>query len=463
MNEIAQKVIEARRAELIDLNDYLWANPETAYKEFKAVAAIKEVLLADGFTLTDQVGGVPTAFMAAWGKGKPIIGFLAEYDALPGLSQKLSAEQEPVMEGAPGQGCGHNLLGVATLGAVLGLKQEMIEQNLPGTIIYYGCPAEEVVTGKPFMARAGAFDICDVALAYHPGRSNSTSLDSSNGLNSAVFHFKGRTAHAGGDPHNGRSALDAVELMNVGANYLREHVITDVRIHYVIKEGGLAPNIVPDKASVWYYVRAPKRASIDETYNRLVKVANGAAMMTETELEIEFLGGCYNTLPNQVLTELLHDSLIAVGPEPWSKADIAFAKALNDKQPVKYAEALKQLELSEGKQIVDFVSPITKTGKIGGGSTDVGDVGHIVPTASFNTATNNIGAPGHNWQITACAGSSLGHKGMIYAAKTMAYAANRLLREPELVVKAKAEFAEATKGTPYLCPIPAEVRVPGTF
>lgn len=461
MNDIALKTIDQRREELIRLSDYLWENPEPAYTEFKAVAAIKKVLVEDGFVLEDEFAGMPTAFIASWGSGNPVIGFLAEYDALPGLSQKISVKQEPVIEGAPGQGCGHNLLGVATLGAVLGLKQEMIENNLPGTVVFYGCPAEEVLTGKVFMARDGAFDRLDLALAYHPGRANGVSLDSSNGLNSAIFHFEGRTAHAGGDPHNGRSALDAVELMNVGANYLREHVTTDVRIHYVIKEGGKAPNIVPDKASVWYYVRGPKRSVIDEVYARLIKVANGAAMMTETTMKIEFLGGCHNTLPNKTLATVLHESLSSIPQEPWTEEEIAFSKELNQQQPVQYPAALKMMNLPEGTEIFTGVSPMRETGKVGGGSTDVGDVAHIVPTASFGTATDNLGAPGHSWQITLCSGMSIGHKGMIYAAKAMADAAGKLLRDPDLVEKAKAEFLAATGGKPYQCPIPPEVKAPG--
>lgn len=461
MNEIALKTIEARRKDLIKISDYIWENPEPAYVEYKAVAVLKKFLVDEGFRLEDEVAGMPTAFMASWGSGKPVIGFLAEYDALPGLSQKLSTELDPVVPNAPGQGCGHNLLGVATLGAVVGLKQEMIENHLPGTIIFYGCPAEEVLTGKTFMARDGVFDCLDLALAYHPGRGNNVGLDSSNGLNSAIFHFRGRTAHAGGDPHNGRSALDAVELMNVGANYLREHVTTDVRIHYVIKEGGLAPNIVPDKASVWYYVRGPKRSVIDEVYARLIKVAKGAAMMTETEMEIEFLGGCHNTMPNKVLANVLYESMKAIQPEAWTAEELAFAKRLNDQQPVQYPAALKQMNLPEGTEIAVSVSPMLFTGKIGGGSTDVGDVEHIVPCASFGTATDNLGAPGHSWQITACSGMSIGHKGMIYAAKVMADAAGNLLRDPETVAKAKAEFLEVTGGKPYQCPIPAGVKAPG--
>ena len=243
----------------------------------------------------------------------------------------------------------------AHLGAVIGLKEEMIEKNLPGTIVYYGCPAEEQLTGKSFMARGGAFDCLDLAIHFHPGKTNTVSLGTSNALNSAKFHFKGRTAHAGGDPHNGRSALDAVELMNVGANYLREHVTSDVRIHYIITEGGTAPNIVPDKASNFYFIRAQSREVVEDTYERLCKIAQGAAMMTETELEIEYLGGCYNTLPNKVLGKVVYDCLKEVPVEPWTEEELKFADALNKTMPEVYAKNVAASGAPEGTILFEGV------------------------------------------------------------------------------------------------------------
>ena len=267
LGQTAYKTIEANHDMLKKIALDMWANPEGPYREFKACEWISEALKKAGFDVEIGAGGVPTAIKATYGSGHPVIGFLGELDALPGLSQELCTEKKPIEGQTYGQGCGHNLLGVAHLGAVIGLKEEMIEKNLPGTIVYYGCPAEEQLTGKSFMARGGAFDcLCGSAV----------------GINSVKFHFKGRTAHAGGDPHNGRSALDAVELMNVGANYLREHVTSDVRIHYIITEGGTAPNIVPDKASNFYFIRAQSREVVEDTYERLCKIAQGAAMMTET-------------------------------------------------------------------------------------------------------------------------------------------------------------------------------------
>lgn len=454
---MAKKTIDEKAPLLSDLATKIWENPEVAYTEYKASKWTAELLQEQGFEVEFEYAGLPTAIKATWGSGKPVIGFLGEYDALPGMSQKVSINKDPVEEGAPGQGCGHNLLGVAHVGAVLGMKKEMEEKNLQGTIIYYGCPAEEVLTGKPFMARGGGFKEIDISIAWHPSTKNNISIGTSTGLNSAKFHFKGRTAHAGGDPHNGRSALDAVELMNVGAQYLREHVTDDVRIHYIITEGGTAPNIVPDKAASWYYVRALSREAVEDTYNRLLKIAKGAAMMTETELEIEFLGGCYNTLQNRVLVDLVHKTMQEVELPQWTEEELKFAKELN-KVSANYDKILASGEISEGTHIDDKVGPIVDVNSYG--STDVGDVQHIVPGVMFYTAIHNIGAAGHSWQITSCSGSSLGSKGMLYAAKVMAVAGIKALEDPSIVEDAKAEFKEVMKGKTYECPIPDDVPIP---
>lgn len=460
-SKIALDAIEKEKGKLIELSKKLWEHPEVGYTEEFACKETAAILKEAGFTVEIGVGGVPTAIKASWGSGHPILGFLGEYDALPGMSQKLVEHKEPVVDGAPGQGCGHNLLGTASVGAVLGAKAEMEAKKLPGTLVFFGCPGEELLTGKAFMARAHVFDGIDAAFAYHPGEVNRVTLGTMTGLNSVKFHFKGITAHAGGDPHNGRSALDAVELTNVGANYLREHVKSDVRIHYTITEGGVAPNIVPDKACVWYYVRALKREDINDVYRRLVRVAEGAAHMTETELEIEFLGGCYPTLNNPTLAHLLDDTLRAIPQEPWTEEELAFARALNEQNKnqyesmmARYGEGLEELPLFTGTAPMDYNN--------GFGSTDVGDVGHIVPTAFFTTVCANLGAPGHSWHITACSGSTIGQKGMVYGAQVMAAAAIRFMEDPTILEKAKADFQKGTGGKPYLCPIPDEVPVPYT-
>lgn len=454
--KIAYEAIDKNRSQLEKLSLDIWACPEGGYHEYNAQKWTAELLEKNGFTVELGAGEVPTAIKATWGSGKPVIGFLGEYDALPGLSQEVGTQQKAVEGQAYGQGCGHNLLGVGHVGAVLGMKAEMEEKGLKGTIIYFGCPAEELLTGKSFMARGHAFDGLDCAIAFHPGTANEVTMGNSLALNSVKFHFHGVTAHAGGDPHNGRSALDACELMSVGANYLREHVTSDVRIHYVYKEGGTAPNIVPDKASVWYYVRAMSRQAIEDTYARLVKVAEGAAHMTETKLDVEFLGGCYNTLNPVMLTNLTHDVMEQIAMPQWTEEEKAFAKTLNEKS--QQYEKVKASGVLENGPLCTFVEPVEK--RDGYGSTDVGDVQHIVPCVQVMTATCNLAAPGHSWQITACAGMSIGMKGMLYGAKVMAATAMKLVDDPKLVEQAKEEFKQSMKGQSYKCPIPKEVPIP---
>ena len=456
MNTIAIQTVDQNAEILTDLAKKIWEHPETAFNEVKACEWTAEVLRNAGFDVEVGYCGMPTAIRATWGKGSPKIGFLGEYDALPGLSQKVSTEKEAIIAGAPGQGCAHNLLGVACVGAVLGMKAELEATGKEGTVVFYGCPAEEVLTGKAFMAREGAFADLDAAFSWHGSTTNHVTLGTMTGLNSAVFHFHGITAHAGGDPHNGRSALDAVEITNIGANYLREHVTSDTRIHYVIKEGGTAPNIVPDKASVWYYVRAMSREAVEDTYRRLVKCAEGAAHMTETKLEIEFKGGCYNTLNPVLLTNLTHDVMEQIELPQWTVEEKEFAEILNSKS--QQYEVIKSKGLLENGPLCTFVSPVLN--EDGYGSTDVGDVMHIVPCVQVMTATSNLAAPGHSWQITACAGMSIGMKGMLYGAKVMAATAMKMVEDPEIIAKAKEEFAKQMNGKTYKCPIPKEIPVP---
>jgi len=456
----AYAAIEKARTELNELSLAIWKNPEGPYVEHIACDKTAEMLKKYGFDVEVGVAGVDTAIKATWGSGKPVIGFLGEYDALPGMSQEVAAEKKPVEGQEFGHGCGHNLLGVSHVGAVIGLKAEMEERGLPGTIIYYGCSAEEVLTGKGFMARdPKVFEGLDASIAFHPMTLNIVTTGNSLALNSVKFHFKGITAHAGGDPHNGRSALDAVELTNVGCNYLREHVTTDVRMHYVITDGGTAPNIVPDYACVWYYVRAPRREIVEEVYARLVKVAEGAAHMTETKLEVEFMGGCYETMNNHVLVDLIHKNMKEAPQDEWSAEDLAFATNLNATTPHLHEAAVKRLGLSMDTQIHTGVADIVDMGN--SGSTDVGDVHHMAPGVFFTTACYNIGAPGHSWQITSCSGSPIGEKGMTYGARAMAKFGLDLIENPEILEKAWKEFDESMGGKKYKCPIPADLPVPG--
>lgn len=456
LDTTAIKKIKQEEGILSDLAYKIWAYPETAYNEIKACQWTSQTLRDYGFEVETGYADMPTAIRATWGKGKPVIGFIGEYDALPGLSQKLSSHKEAVVPGGPGHGCGHNLLGVACLGAAIGMKTEMEEKGLEGTVVFYGCPAEEVVTGKLFMAKSGAFSELDVAFAWHGSILNRVMSGTHSAMNNAVFSFKGRTAHAGTDPHNGRSALDAVELMCTGTQYLREHVTSDVRIHYVIKDGGVAPNIVPESASVWFYVRAQTRETVDDVYNRVIKCAEGAAIMTETDFNEELLGCCYNTLPNMYMCKLTHEIMLEVPQPEYTDEEIRYADELNKSS--KNYEILRDSGILDKGPLFTGVAPIDKDMRYS--STDFGDVQHIVPGIMVCTTSFNYAAPGHSWQRTACAGHSIGFKGMIYGAQVMAAAAMKMLENPEHIEAAKKEFAENTKGRSYKCYLPEDVSAP---
>lgn len=459
LGETAFLELERQSGRLADMAHSVWENPEGPYREYHASKLCAEYLAENGFTVETGCFGLPTAVRAVWGQGKPVIGFLGEYDALPGQSQKNVNYREPV-EGQPyGHGCGHNLLAVGMAGSAVAAKREMEAQGLQGTLVFYGCPAEEVLTGKGFMARAGAFSELDCALAWHPGRYTRASYSVCTGVHSVKYHFKGKTSHAACDPEKGRSALDAVELMNVGINYLREHVPMDVRMHYVITDGGSAPNIVPDHATVWYYDRALKRETMKAVEERMDKVARGAAMMTETELEVEDLGGCYPTLPNHVLADLVDECMRQIPQVPWTKEEICYARAINETVPEIWRDSVR-FSGSEDPDTQLFSGVMSIDTDDDYGSTDVGDVGHIVPTTFYKTASYNIAAPGHSWQVAACVGGPIGAKGMLYGAKVTALAVLRLVTEPEIAERAKAEFAASMEGRRYECMMPESLEAP---
>lgn len=454
--------LEERQGRFIQLANTIWENPEVALAEAKACELQINDLELDGFSITRNVGGLPTAFMAEWGNGGPVIGFLGEYDALPGLSQERSPVQSPIVPDGPGHGCGHNLLGSGALAAASVVKAWLEHTGTPGTVRYYGCPAEETVEGKVYMARAGVFDDLDIAITWHPGQVNTTWASSSLASNNMKFRFKGRTAHAAANPEGGRSALDAVELMNVGVNYLREHVIEKARIHYVITNGGGAPNVVPDEAEVWYYVRAPERYQVDELVERVRNIARGAALMTDTTFEEELLSAVYNMLPNMVMSRHMQSVLEELGPLGFTDEEREFAKTIAESYPKAQREnALRKAKLpaewaDEG--VTGEVVPIKDEGDVGGGSTDVADVSWVAPTAQVTTTCFPLGVPGHSWANTATSGMSIGHKGMIHAAKAMAITAVDFITNPELMQQAKDEFRQATGGRKYVCAIPPEVK-----
>jgi aminobenzoyl-glutamate utilization protein B len=438
--------IENNRQAMNTAAGHIWGYAETALMETKSAQELSAFIEGHGFAVVRGVADLPTAFVATYGSGKPVIGILGEYDALPGLSQKAgSPRKEALVEGDPGHGCGHNLFGVASAAAAIAIKEAMAKNNLKGTIKFFGCPAEETVVGKVYMAKAGLFNDLDLCLDWHPGSLNEVSLGTTNALNNFEVTFHGQTAHAAGDPWDGRSALDGVELLDVGVNFLREHVRPTVRMHYVIPDAGKAPNVVPDYAKVWYFVRGKDRAEVEEVYQRVLKIAEGAALMSGTTHEVYLITGVYNKLVNRAVARLLHKNLQFVGPPAFTAADQELARAIQ--------KSLGKKEQGMSSNIEPLEEP---KGYSGGGSTDVADVSWIVPTASLGTACIPLESPGHSWAVTTCAGSSIGLQGMLTAAKTIAGAGVEALMNPKISQEAQAEFKERTKGFTYKSAIPQD-------
>jgi aminobenzoyl-glutamate utilization protein B len=411
----------------------IWGYAEVGYKEERSSALLAGQLEREGFRMEKGVAGIPTAFVATYGSGSPVIGILAEYDALPGLSQQAVAEKQPVADGKPGHGCGHHLFGTASVAAGIALRHEMERNGWKGTIKVFGCPAEEGGSGKVYMVREGLFNDVHVALHWHPDHENRVEVESALANKSAKFRFRGRSAHAAMAPEQGRSALDAVEAMNHMVNLMREHVPQDTRIHYVITSGGKAPNVIPDFAEVYYYVRHPDKRSVMEIFDRVVKAAEGAALGTETTMSYEVIGGTHDLLINHSLAEAMHPNLVRAGGVDYTPLEAAFATrvqaTLTGKVPsITTAATVKPLQQPKG------VSP---------GSTDVGDVSYTLPTIGFRTATWVPGTPAHSWQAVACGGTSIGVKGMMVAAKALANMGIDLLTQPAIIAEAKQEFVKS--------------------
>ncbi len=443
----------------------IWDNPQVGLQETFAAQLISNELEAAGFKLERGVGQMPTAFVASWGEGSPIIGILGEYDALPGLSQAVSTTRDPLVEGGPGHGCGHNLYGVGALGAALSLQAAMQAEGIKGTIRYYGCPAEETLVGKTYMARAGVFDDLDAAVTWHPGYANTVwSNGTSLAMNSFKINFHGVASHGAAAPHLGRSALDGAMLMDMGVNYLREHIEQDARIHSVISNGGMAPNVVPPEAQIWYYVRAPSREQVDEIYQRVLDCAKGGALMSGTTFDVDFLTGCYELLPNTTISNLMLEKMEDLGGIEFDHEDMAFARELQASIPQDMIEKAVKGILENaaegvtrddiGDVLCERVIPPSEQFTIMHGSTEVGDVSQITPTANLLTCCHPLGSPGHSWQIVSASGSSVGFKGMDYAAKAMALTAFELLVNPAALKEAQEEFKEQTGGRKYVSPLP---------
>jgi len=461
VKDSAFKWIDGNRDRIIEVSDEIWGYAELGLIEYKSAKLLAEELRRHGFNVETGVGGMPTAFVAVWGKGKPVIGVMGEYDALSGLSQKVKPEKDPLEPGKPGHGCGHNIHSASAMAAAVALRYALEERKVKATVKFYGCPAEESGSGKVWMVRDGVFDGVDAVLSHHPSSMNVASLSSSLANNSVKFHYRGKTAHAAGSPEQGRSALDAIELMNIGVNFLREHVIQDARIHYIIESGGGQPNVVPDYARSWYLVRAPERDQVEHIYERVLKIARGAAMMTETELEVEFLKGVSNKIPSKVLSDVVTSNMRLVGPPEYTEEEVEWARKLvSTVSRESKVEQLRKTKRPGWEELVDVVLDRTvpdpwNEGEVSHGSTDVSDVSWKTPTMEFSTSTWPLGAPGHSWMNVAGGAHSTGHKSLIYASKVMAASALDLIADPGLLEKAWDEQRRRLMGKEYKSPIPA--------
>ncbi len=449
-------LIDENESGLKEMAFDLWAHPEISHEEYRSSKLQKDYLAARGFTIREVLNN-PTSFIAEFGSGRPILGITGEYDALPKLSQKVSSCQEPLTSpDDAGHGCGHNLLGTGGVGAVCAVKECMEKEGLAGTLRYYGCAAEETLAGKPLMAKEGVFDDLDACISWHPSFLNVLWGCDFMAMNSMKYRFKGTPSHAAAAPEAGRSALDAVELMNVGANYLREHVVDAVRIHYAITNGGGLPNTVPADAEVWYYIRAPKRQDVRDTAARLIKVAKGAALMTETDMSYELLAGCYNVLPNRAIGNAMYENMCAAGSPGFGEEEFSFAAEFAAKLSPEAKRSVMETYFAppEAAKMI-LCNEVLKNfddGKLMCGSTDVGDVSYIAPFAQMTAACWPVGIASHTWMASACTGSSIGVKAMLFAAKSMAATVYDLFTKPELLAEARAEFEQATGGEAYCSP-----------
>lgn len=452
--DIIERSISMNAEKLKSVSDEIWSFAEIRYEETQSAALLANELEQAGFAVTRGAGGIATAFVASYGSGHPVVAILGEFDALTGLSQNAgTTAHDPITEGGNGHGCGHNLLGTGALAGVFALKACKDELNLEGTIRYYGCPAEEGGGGKAYMAREGLFEDVDVAFTWHPWDENLAYNARMLATNQLYFTFRGTSAHAGFEPHLGRSALDAVELTNVGANYLREHIIQDGRIHYAITDtGGRAPNVVQSYAQVLYKVRAPRMDQVRDITERVKDVARGAALMTGTELEITFDAASADLIPNVTLARMMHAEFEKFGVASFSNSEKQFAA---DIQKTFSPEVQTKIE-RRGKILSEDLNAFEEEPTFLHGSTDVGDVSWLVPTGQVYVTTEAYGTPPHTWQMVAQGKSGYAHKGMLQAGKVLAASAVRTLLDPTLIVAAKTEHKEQLGGVAYVPLIPPQ-------
>jgi aminobenzoyl-glutamate utilization protein B len=435
--------VEDQKDELIKMSDEIWAHAEIAFEEYKSSKILSDYAEAQGFTVERGVADMKTAFIASYGSGKPIIGILGEFDALPGISQKAQPTKVPLEEGKPGHGCGHNLFGVGSLGAAVAVKKLIEAGKLKGTIRFYGTPAEEKYFGKLFMAREGLFDDLDACLDWHPSAKTKANVQSSLALVDFIVEFYGQAAHASSDPWNGRSASDAMELYTTGINYIREHIKPTVRIHYHIQNGGDVVNVVPDYSKVWTRVRDSKRDGMLEVYEKVKKIAEGASIMMDTEYKITLVSGLHEVLVNRTGGMALQKNLKILGEITYTEEEINFAKRIQNSTG-------KPMDGIDAK-----IRPLEETKEHpGGGSTDVGDVSWLVPEIRLGVTTAPIDTPWHSWAVVACGGMSIGHKGMVYAAKALGMTMVDLFENPGLIEEMKKEFKERKGDSIYEAILP---------
>jgi len=445
-NPNKQKVIQSVQSQsnvLTELSDNIWSYAEIAFKENQSADALAAYAESQGFRVRRGVGEIPTAFTAEYGSGEPVIGILGEFDALPGLSQQTVPHKDPLIEGAPGHGCGHNLFGVASLGAAVSIKELIESGELQGTIRFYGTPAEEKFFGKLWMIRAGLFDDVDVVMDWHPSDETKANVQSSLALVDFLVEFTGQAAHASGDPWNGRSASDALELYTHGINMYREHVKPTVRIHYHIQDAGKVVNVVPDYAKIWTRVRDTKRDGMQKVWKQVERMAEGAAIMANVDYKISLISGIHEVLVNRTGGAALQKNLEALGPITYTEEEEAFAK---------------QIQEATNSQVVGIdmeINPLEETQEHPmGGSTDVGDVSFVAPTIRLAVTTAPKGTPWHSWAVVATGGMSIGHKGMLYASKALAMTMVDLFEQPELRKEIKAEYRERKGDYEYKAMIP---------
>jgi aminobenzoyl-glutamate utilization protein B len=429
--------LEAKAPTYAGVAKQIWGFAEVGYQETKSSALLQEQLRAAGFNVEAGVADIPTAFVATWGSGQPVIGILGEFDALPGLSQDAVPSPKPLIAGGPGHGCGHHLFGTASVAAAVAVKEWLIATGRGGTIRFFGTPAEEGGGAKVYMIRAGLFRDVDAVISWHPGDANQVAKATTLANFSAKFRFRGVSAHAAGAPEQGRSALDGVEAMNAMVNLMREHVPQEARIHYIITSGGKAPNVVPDFAEVYYYARHSSIQVLEGIWERIVNAAKGAALGTGTTIEMELVNAVYNKLANDYLADLMQRQLDRTGGVRYTSEEEQFAAALRPTLTGTVPPAGTEAT------ILPFETGVSS------GSTDVGDVTWVVPTIELSAATWVPGTPAHSWQATAAGGTTIGAKGMMVAAKTMALTMAELFSDPAHLVKARAEFDRRTAGHPY--------------